>query len=174
MRWNPSEWLRITSHLAVLIGLVLIYAEIQNNTHVTRAVLIDSGFVQISGLYGDFVDEGMANVWTKAVNEPAELTLAERALLNERLERWLILYTRERYLTNLGIYEEWEGMIPISVGTFFSNPYGRAFWAVRRNTFNPEIASAVDRALAGTGGANVYSEFDSAILTQLEQGHSQE
>jgi len=174
MRWNLNEWLRIASNLAVLVGLALIYAEIQNNTHVTRALLVDSGYSQASDVYSDFVDAGMAEVWTKSITSPSELTMAERAQLNERLESLLILYTRERFFTNLDIYQEWEGIVRTTAGVFLENPYGQAYWSVRRESYNSEIVDAVDRVLAGFPATNVYADFDSAILRELERRYEQE
>lgn len=167
MRWNLNEWLRIASNLAVLIGLILIYAEIHNNTFVTRAVLIDSGMVQWSEVQRGFVDEGMAEVWVKAMSSPTDLTAAERARLNERFERLLLLYLRERVFVDFDIYEEWEGIIG-ATAFFFTNPYGRAFWAVRREGIDSRMVAAVDRALEGLD-SDVYAQLDSAIVKELEQ-----
>lgn len=169
MQWKVDDWLRIASNVAVLIGLILIYLEIQNNTFVTRAELIDSGYLQLNEIQRDLVDDGMASVWIKSMEAPTELTAAERVRLNDRFQRLLLLYTRERVFTSLDVYEEWQGIVRATASVFFGNPYGRAFWAVRRESVNPEIAAAVDSILAESQSSNVYADFDLAIQRELER-----
>lgn len=164
-----SNWLTVASHLAVLIGLVLIYIEIQQNTLVTRAALVDSGYSQIAELYRSFGEGEMATITIKAMGSPAELSAEERVKYNERLERLLILYGRERFFVQLGIFEEWHGIVNTTAGTFLSNEYGRAYWQVRRAGYNPEITAVVDARLEQLNGRNLYLEFDQAVVDMLAQ-----
>jgi hypothetical protein len=70
----------------------------------------------------------LAATFAKTVEQPAQLTSAEKIQVNAYLEAFTLLVIRECYLVLRGVFEECRVIVREYGPFFFGNEYAQAWW----------------------------------------------
>ena len=145
-----NDWLQLIAALGVIAGLVLVVWELRQDRLLTRAELgadSVSGYVSI---YAMGQQETTARVFAKAAMQPTELTVDEHVVM-ESFFRAVIdeVVGREVYLKQRGVFPHTEvGFHDFLVrNILFSTEYGRAWWAVNKDTLQQRHREGIERAI---------------------------
>ena len=168
MNWEKFyPWLRLGGNLAILIGLILVYLEIQQNGTIARAELGADVGQNFFAINQQLSDPAFSKLYTKGLHAPIELTESERLQLNSLFGNVMLQFGSELRLYNLGIFAEYE-YVPRRWGPWlFSSGYGKAWWNVHRNRSNPAIARIIDEELSKLDGKSIPLELDAQVMQQL-------
>ena len=165
-KWR--ELAELAGIIAILAGLYFVYDEIQQTATIARAELNSVSSQRMWELNGYMSDPEFSKLYLKGLHTPTELNETERFRLNAFYQRVLELYGFEFRNYQLGIFAEYEIVPRNSSPVFFGSGYGRIFWNVRREFYNPAIVKIVDDALANIEGDGVLLDFDSEVRKRLE------
>ena len=155
--------------LAILVGLLFVYEELQLSAIIARAELSAESARSLAALDEQERDPEFAVVLAKSKNSPAELTQAEQIQLDSYFHGAVMVYIRERYNYQRGIFEEWTSLIRPTAPRYFGSGYGRAYWSVNKHVYPAELAAAVDEVLTNVDAVEFFDHRDSAILEQLRE-----
>ena len=155
--------------VVVVIGIFLVFEELRQARTVARAELSAESARLFGALLAQEREPQFAAVLVKSRQTPDDLSPSERVQLNSYLTGVLLLYHREYYNYQRGIFETWEDYIDDTAPAYFGVGYGRAFWQVQREMlWYPEVAEAIDRALENTDSVEFYRNFDAEIVYRLQ------
>ncbi len=156
--------------LAVLLGLFLVYKEVEIVETIARAQLSADVNNNLFELDQQALGPELAATFTKANEAPETLAATERWQLNLFLSQVLDQYARECYYVEIGIFRECESVPRSTALKYFSSRYGRAFWATVRNRMaGPEISAIIDDELSRNPADDIAAQIDAAVLRNLEQ-----
>ena len=154
--------------LAILIGLYFVYAEIRQNVVIARADLGSTTNQNLIEQRRVLSDPEFSSLFLKGLRSPDQLTEAERFRLNNFYESTLIMYGFEFLNYSYGIFGEFTSVPRLNSPVIFGAGYGRYWWNARRQSVNPGIAEAIDKALADQSEPDVFQELDRQIREQIE------
>lgn len=167
---KPVRWTEVAELVGlstIIVGLILVYAEIRQNGTIARAQLSESSSRILIDLLEQEREKDFALVLAKSFDAPHELTSAERRQMNAYLRTVIYRYYRERYYYRLGLFETWDDTIPPSAPYYFGNGYGRTYWEAVRDMQDPELAAAIDTALENSTAVGFWRNLDSDIARRL-------
>lgn len=152
---NINRWLTLVGNLAVVGGLILVAAQIQQNTEITRAQVANDYYLADMNLELAMMGSNPADAWVKAVYTPDELTPTDAAVLDRYFNYGVVQLQRLKRMHELGLAdEEWENRVDY-LRWHLGNEVGRRWWAFARDGFSPEIANRVDGMLEADRNRNV-------------------
>jgi hypothetical protein len=154
--------------VAIVIGIFLVFEELRQARTVARAELSAESARLFDVLLAQERDPQFAAVLVKSRQTPDDLSPSERVRLNSFLTGLLLIYVREYYNYQRGIFETWEDYIVGTAPAYFGVGYGRAFWQVQREVWGGEIGEAIDRALENTDSVEFYRNLDAEIVYRLQ------
>jgi hypothetical protein len=166
-------WIQTAANVGILGGLVLVGLQIQQNTNAVGSEINQ----RLEDHYLNFeyvmMGENAAEVWSKAMQSPQDLTLAELRIMDSytyaQYERWRHAYR----LRESGYIDEnkWRRMAGGDAKYILDNPFGRAWWArykeesVGTPDFPEELVRLIDETLASD--MQNTGEYFEAIQTRL-------
>jgi hypothetical protein len=153
--------------IAILIGLIFVYFEMRQNATIARAELVDGTAEQINQVYESLSDPEFAEIYSKSLREPGNLTDSEKIQLNSFYERVFRMFGRELVLFNLGVFGEYRSIPTQIAPTFFSSAYAAAWWSARKKTVSPSLVSIIDTSLMENEGRNSFADIDAQIMRSL-------
>ena len=149
-----GNWLQIGANLGIIAGLLLVGLQLKQNSDLLRTQLLyeESGrFIESEhALYG----ENAARVWAKSIENPDELNLEERRVIDAYLYSTLESWRSTHMLSEHGLLvddADWQLRVRDEASYFLGNEYGRAWWSVYREEnlmIPPELISIIDEELA--------------------------
>ena len=168
---NLRGSVEIIGILAVIAGLYFVYDELQLNRTIARAEMSASTNSLLWEIEALERDPKISALLIKSTENPNELTKVERRQINSILLGVLLVYFRERYNYERGIFEEWTSLIDYSAPKYFGQGYGRVYWEVMKTRpgVRQDIVEAVDRALKNDQIINFERNFDSEVLKKLQE-----
>jgi hypothetical protein len=107
--------------------------------------------------------ETLAVAWSKAVDEPDQLTTFDMIQLSGHLESMLKVIERRSYLYSIGVYHEIhpQEFVHWMANTYFGNVFAHAWWQERKKTFQfSTTAQAVDKAIASVSEQQQSMDFE--------------
>ena len=128
-KFDWKEWLQISSNVAILIGIVFVYMEIQQNQTLTRAQLAAEGIVMRANRANSLLGESPEVVLTKACLQPDELTTTDKIVLSQIFQSRLAEAQRNRRInleSDIGI--SYENSFRIAMRAIFNYEYGRELY----------------------------------------------
>ena len=148
MDWGEiSGLLTLTANVGVLIGLILVAAQIKQNTEITKAQVANDWFLADMQLELAMMGENPAASWTKAVYTPGELTHRDAAVLDRYFNYGLVQLQRLQQMNELGMaHDRWKDRISY-LRWHLGNDVGRRWWAHFKDGFPPDFAATVDEIL---------------------------
>ena len=169
-----KEIVELVGLAAILIGIYLVYSEIQQNTQIARAELASETNEYLRSIQEKLSDPQFAAIYVKARHSPYDLTETERLQLNAFFEQLIVIFRREWWLFNLGVFGETETIPRMLAPMFLASGYGEIWWNERKDTYNLSDKVQVDEALSAFDGANLILELDQRIIQQIGQQRQDE
>lgn len=146
--WNDiAELIGIS---AIVASLVFVGMQMQQERLHARAELGADSFSNLASLSLRMTSQEFAPVFAKAIEEPGELTAAERLQVNGYLEAFTYLILRDCYLKERKVFVECEVIVREYGPRFFGNHYAQSWWKDQKPsdlTFMPSWVDAVIRGI---------------------------
>ena len=165
---NWKSAVELAGIAGILLGLYFVLAELRQNSTIARAELNIFVNQQYLDIQDHFSDPEFVDLYMKASESVDALTMAERRRLYEFYERIATIsgYEYRNYL--LGIFVEYEALPRVLVQRYMTGQFGRAWWAVRRDSMPEAARLVVDDELSKTASANLDFQLDLKLLEQVE------
>ncbi len=164
LKWK--EIAELIGLVAILAGIYLVYAEIQQNVTIARAEMAVYNNDKLDQIGRQLLDPEFSVLYLKGSKNPAELNESERQMLNAYYESLFNVMAYEFHNHRLGIFVEYAALPRQVARRYFVDGYGRAYWNVRKDTFIPDVVAIVEEELS-KNKSNPQQEFDARILKQL-------
>ena len=164
LKWNDIA--ELVGLLAILLGIYLVYAEIQQNNHLARAELASDTSEYVQDIYAKLCDPQFATLYVKGQHSPADLTDSERLQLTAFFEQIATIISREGFLFDFNVFRERESVARHLAQRFFASGYGAMWWNARKNSF--WLSDIVDAALSGDRKDDTLSELDRRINQHVD------
>ncbi|MEM1433840.1 MAG: hypothetical protein AAGG11_07300 [Pseudomonadota bacterium] len=160
-----KDWLQVTTNVGVVIGLVLLIYELNQSRDLTRAQVVDSVYdaavTRNLALLGENPEAAIA----RSVFRPDELSEQDAVVLTQFYTAMLVSWMRNKDESGLGYFEESFQYTIASEAYFLNTGPGRRWWSTVWSTVDPDIAAAVDSALANMAPGALRSALQ-AILDE--------
>ena len=166
VNWKTA--VELAGFAGILLGLYFVLAELRQNSTIARAELNIFVNQQYLDIQDQFSDPEFVDLYMKASESVDALTMADRRQLYEFYEGManIIGYEYRNYL--LGIFVEYEALPRVLVRRYMTGQFGRAWWAVRRDSMPEAARLVVDDELSKTASANLDFQLDLKLLEQVE------
>lgn len=107
MKFKSIElWISIAANAGVIIGLVLVYVQIKQNTDITKAQIRADYHLQDMELELKMMGDHPVASWTKAIYSPEELTNEDRAILDRYFNYGLIRIYHMQAMREFGLVDD--------------------------------------------------------------------
>ena len=172
-------WLQVGGNVGILVGLILVGIQMQQNERLLKIQLVNQINESIAAFETAVGGEELSIVWAKSTETPEQLTLADmramEAVLYAPLVQWINLYR----LHESGITEEneWRNEVVANAGYFYGTAYGRAWWEIQRDNFQPpflptEIKAEIDEVVMNQPPSAITGMYN-AIKKRAIQLHGE-
>lgn len=166
-RWRLL--LEIVTSGAVVIGLALVFSELNQARVIARTELSVQSSDILNEIFEAERSPDFSRLLLKSRLTPSELTDVERQQIRAFLNQVLLIYFREKYGYDRGIFEEWEGYIYLTAPRYFGYGYGRAFFEVVKKQGNlGPIAETIDSAIQNADAVQFARDLDELTMRELE------
>jgi hypothetical protein len=157
-----ESWIGVVGNLAVVAGLVVVAIELRQNSIVANGELSS----QFQGHWQEMdrsrQDPSFAIVYAKSIEQPEELTLAEKVQLDGYYWTAMDQLDLAQDLVESGLFESpYEEIVRSNVRYIFTTPYARAWWASYKELSDPITISIVDDELSRFPAETAQTFFDS-------------
>ena len=132
--------------LAIVASLVFVGMQMRQDRVHARAELGADSFSNLASLSLELTSGEFASVFAKAIEQPGELTSAEKLQVNGYLEAFTYLILRDCYLKERGVFIECEIIVREYGPRFFGNHYAQSWWELQSPgdlMFMPEWVDAM-------------------------------
>ncbi len=154
-----TQWLTIGSNIAVLVGLILVAAQIYQNTEITKAQLANDYYLMDMQLELDMMGESPIDSWVKAVYSPDEITQTDAAVLDRYFNFGMVQINRLQTMQSLGLADQEQVRNRIGyLGWHLGNEVGRRWWESQKQDLPTNFVEQVERLVL------TESAFDSNKL----------
>ena len=170
--------------IAVVVGLALVFFELQQLRVIARAEFSSDSAQILREILEAEQSPGFSKVLLKSRLSPKELTASERLQVRAFLDKVLLLYDREKYNYDRGIFETWEEYIYYTAPIYFGYGYGRAYFeAIKsrgKQAHNPEqeeaeeegpVLETIDLAIQNTDAVRFAQDLDELTLRKLDENN---
>lgn len=144
-----NNWLGIAANIGVLVGIVILAAEVRQNSEHLAVQLEFQTSQKIYENNRDFLDPDTARVFAKAITRPEEMSLDEvlkgSALILNLLGEW-----EERYfMYEAGLIDdaEWRQHVARNIEWTLGSRFARVAWEAGKSGFEPDFTEHVDGLL---------------------------
>ena len=151
-RSDILQWLQVSANIAILAGVMLVVLQMRQNADLLELQILKQDADSYIAAELALIGENYTATWQKMLEEPENLTLAEKRALESILwahmiKRWVNTYQ----LSQKGLIDdiEWRNAVDSDVGYELAHPYGKAWWKEARkiSTVPRELAEYVDSKL---------------------------
>ncbi len=167
-----SNWksaVELVGIAGILIGMVFVYAELQQNSTIARAELNIFVNQQYLDVQDHFSDPKFVEIYMKGLDSADALTAAERRQLSEFYEGVANIFGYEYRNYLLGVFVEYEALPRILVRKYMTGQFARAWWAAKRESTPEAIRLVIDDELSNNGSANLDFQFDLRLLEEIRK-----
>ncbi len=142
-----NDWIQIISTLAVLAGLTMVIAQLQQSHHQAQAQLILDDYLSMYEHQYSLMGDDPAAAIAKARVSPDQLTDREKIIVNAHLTVEYERMTAYEYIYGrTGLFDgEWESVVPFLVEEYYYYPYAKE-WIIRYQQRRQDWSPEVDRA----------------------------
>ena len=165
------RWLTLAANIGVLAGLVLVIAQMNQNTKLARAAYMSEGNVVANQVWATVMGDKVADVIAKSVTAPTEMTHSDFIVMDAYLFPSLNLIYRDYQLAQEGFYttSDWQASVDHYVHWYLANPFGKAWWDEEaKEFFASEFAAYVDQQLEVGDNRDHYAYWE-AIRSRLRE-----
>jgi hypothetical protein len=168
---NISKWLTVIANLGVLIGLILVSYELNQNSKLARAALINDGSGFENQFWADVMGDAPTSVIAMAVECPERMSYADYMAMDAYLFTSLNIVYRNYELAQEGLFtqSDWKKDVEGYTHWYLGNDFGRAWWSKEGQFFFDEnFSNHVGKQLKGDGSDSlgywrqIRAEIDAA------------
>lgn len=143
-----NRWLTLSANIGVIAGLILVAAQINQNTQITKALIANDYYLADMDLELAMMGDEPARSWTKAVYTPDELTNEDAAVIDRYFNYGMVQIRRLQKMNELGLADDdWTDRIDY-LDWHLGNEIGRRWWAYSKDSFPEDFRRRVDDVLA--------------------------
>jgi len=144
-----TRWMTLAANLGVVLGLILLVAELNQNREMTRAEIrhdLSMGIVEL--LLVPANNQQLADVLYRAQTD-AEMSHGEVFQFQLRTNALFRYWEDVHYQYRAGLYDkaEFERQRGAWSAFFARTPRGRTYWCEVRSLYSPDFAAEMDRML---------------------------
>jgi hypothetical protein len=128
---NTGNWRNVLEAIgiaAVVVSLVFVGIQLRLDRAVARSELTSESFQIVGSLRDKLTDPTFAITYTMMLENPRDLSFAERLQIDNFYHQVVGAYVRECYLAGRGITGECDAIFQVTIRHFFSNEYAKAWW----------------------------------------------
>ena len=142
-----ESWISIAANVGVIIGLVLVFIQIKQNTDITKAQIKADYHLHDMALELKMMGDHPVASFTKSLYSPEELTNEDRAVLDRYFNYGLIRLYHMQAMRELGLVDDDLSEEISYLGWHFGNEIGRRWWGNIKTELDPGFVKKVDEAL---------------------------
>jgi hypothetical protein len=145
-----GNWLQIGANLGIILGLILVGFQLKQNSDLLKVQLLYEESQSFISHERQMIGENGSVVWTKSLEDPKSLTLAEIRVMDGYLYGMTEQWRASQLLNELGILdEEWKDRLTEEAAFYLGSPFGRAWWEVYQGDVDlpPEMFAIIEEAL---------------------------
>ena len=149
---NKTNWKDIAELIgiaAIVASLVFVGMQMQQDRVHARAELGADSFSNLASISLEMTSDEFAPIFARAIEEPGELTTAERLQVNGYLEAFTYLILRDCYLKERDVFVECEVIVREYGPRFFGNHYAQSWWRLQNPADLTFMPSWVDAVITG-------------------------
>ena len=166
---NLDTWIRVSSTLAVLIGVALVVIELRQTSDLVELQILKQDSDKYIENALAVLPDNIYEIRQKSMENPRDLTHLEFRALDSlywtiNVAQWRGLYD----LSERGLVDKiaWKRMIEEEAPVYLGYPFGRAWWNHTKNittTLPEDFMLAIDTALAGNRGNYSAAAFQDVM-----------
>jgi hypothetical protein len=164
-----NRWLTLVANVGILLGLILVILEINQNSQIARASLINEGNNGANQIWSTLMSGSANESIARAVECPAQMSYADYMVFDTYLFASFNNIYRDYQLSQEDLYteEEWRTSVEAYAHWYLGNPIGAVWWRkVGRTFFADEFVDHVDATMANVAGKDSYAVW-SEIRAEL-------
>lgn len=167
-RWKSL--LEIVTAGTVVIGLALVLYELKQTRVIARTELSVQSGELLNEVFDAERSPDFSRILLKSRLTPSELTAVERQQVRAFLNKVILIYFREKYGYDLGIFETWEEYIYLTAPRYLGYGYGRAYFEVIKKQGNlGPIAETIDSAIQNADAVRFARDLDELTMRELNK-----
>ena len=169
---HVNRWLTLGANVGVIAGLILLAAEINQNTKVSEMQFYIERRAIVNELSQAMLDTESSEARTKSIVNPQSLSLSDidklGSILSLRLNIWRLSFVLEER----GFREKGSALnyLEQTIEDLFGNPAAQTWWKHHRDRYPPDFAATIDHALVDVDDGANYRTL-SAIQNELKGRH---
>jgi len=146
---NWKDVAELVGILAIIASLVFVGMQMQQDRVHARAELGADSFSNLASMSLELTSDEFAATFAKAIEQPGDLTNAEKLQINGYLEAFTYLVLRVCYLKERAVFVECEIIVRDYAARFFGNHYAQSWWKLQDPGELAFMPSWVDAAITG-------------------------
>lgn len=162
---NWKDIAEIIGIAAIVASLVFVGMQMRQDRTLARAELGAGSFESVATLWLEMTDPEFAATYAKMLENPEQLTTAEKLQINGYLDAVKMLLIRECYLTERGVFTECDIMVREYGPFFFGNRYAQSWWRLQSPGELTFLPSWVDEEIRG-----IDAESNLRQLEEIQAG----
>jgi hypothetical protein len=151
LKINANRWVELVANIGIIGGLLLVGAQMKQSSDLQRLQMLHEESRATVEIELAMLGENPAEVWTKSLQSPRELSLEERRIMDSYFYIFAEQLRAAYVLHQEGLLEsgEWQRRVLIDASYFFGNPYGQAWWQNFKAdmTYPQELISFIDNVI---------------------------
>lgn len=150
-RIDLSKWMTVAANVGVLAGLIVVSYELNQNTKLARAALINDGNAFENALWADMMGGEPSDVIAMAVECPEQMTYADFMAMDAFLFTSMNIVYRFYEIAQEGLFttSDWKTEVENYAHWYLGNEFGRSWWEKEgKSFFALEFSEHVDKQLA--------------------------
>ena len=170
MNWDAIAAIgEIVGAAAVVLTLIYLSRQLRQNSRLVEAQLASEDNAAWVAIDASKQSENFAEVLAKAIENPADLTLAEMLEMDGYLFTYMDQLSRGRALYELGLGNETGVVVRGSIREFFGNEFAQAWWEESKFRFGEVFIEIVEREMRNVSPSQDL-EFLERIRSRLSRG----
>ena len=165
-----ASWLQITANIGIIGGLILVGFQLQQNSDILRAQMMNAESRSVIDQELQFIGEEGAKAWVSAMSDPENVSPEHHRIMEavywSAIESWR--HTEELYDLDL-VEIDPHFRVADEAPWYFGNTYGRAWWTVRRegNPLSDELKIVIDEAISRS--PNQTTDLNEQLIEEIRR-----
>ena len=146
---NWKDVAELTGIVAIVASLVFVGMQMQQDRIHARAELGADSFSNLASLSIELTSGDFSTTIAKSIEQPGELTNAEKLQVNGYLEAFTYLVLRDCYLKEREVFVECDVIVREYAPKFFGNHYAQSWWKHQNPSDLTFLPNWVDEVITG-------------------------
>ena len=114
--------------IAIVASLIFVGLQVRQEQVIARSQLFSDGIVLLDELHQAFQEPAVTSAYAKMISGSDDLSAEDLIHLDRLLERVAMIYSRECFLVDRGIFVECQNIVRITAELYFGNPHAQSWW----------------------------------------------